>query len=226
MAGTYKFQIIDSTLREGEQYQDAYFTTRHKIDIALALDKFGVDFIEVTNPAASPRCMADCATLCSLSLRKSKVVGHIRCHMNDAKAAIQAGLKHVNVMIGTSKHMQRFSHGKDMAQITKEAIAVTEFLRSHGVEVRFSGEDAFRSDIKALVKLYQTMEASGVSRVGIPDTVGCATPDDVTRVVSAVRKAVSVDIETHFHNDTGCAIANAYMAVKAGATHVDTTVLG
>jgi homocitrate synthase len=37
---------------------------------------------------------------------------------------------------------------------------------------------------------------------------------------------VSCDIETHFHNDTGCAIANAYCALEAGATHVDTSVIG
>ena len=41
-----------------------------------------------------------------------------------------------------------------------------------------------------------------------------------------LRGVVSCDIETHFHNDTGCAIANAYCALEAGATHVDTSVLG
>ena len=220
------FQIIDSTLREGEQYQDAYFTTANKINIARALDDFGVDFIEVTNPAASARSMADCVKLCSLPLRKAKVVGHIRCHLDDAKAAVQAGLQYVNIMIGTSRHMQEYSHGMHLAEITKSAVSVVEFLRSHNVEVRFSGEDAFRTDTHLLIDLYKLMESCGVTRVGIPDTVGCATPDQVLTVVSAVRDAVSVDIETHFHNDTGCAIANAYMAVIGGATHIDTTVLG
>src|SRR5213595_1242476 len=41
-----------------------------------------------------------------------------------------------------------------------------------------------------------------------------------------VRKAVDCDIEFHAHNDTGCAIANAFAALEAGATHIDTTVLG
>jgi len=220
------FQIIDTTLREGEQYRDAYFTTENKVQVARALDEFGVEYIEVTNPAASPRSRADCATLCALQLRTSKIVGHIRCCLDDATVAVQVGLKHVNVMIGTSPQMQKFSHGKSLDKISKEAKSVIEFLCSHDVTVRFSGEDAFRTDLQKLVKLYEMVEACGVSRVGIPDTVGCATPDEVERVVSAVRAAVKVDIETHFHNDTGCAVANAYMAIKAGATHINTTVLG
>jgi len=44
--------------------------------------------------------------------------------------------------------------------------------------------------------------------------------------VSTVRRVVSCDIECHFHNDIGFAIANAYTALEAGATHIDTCVLG
>ena len=44
--------------------------------------------------------------------------------------------------------------------------------------------------------------------------------------VGALRGAVSCDIEVHFHNDTGCAVANAYCALEARATHIDTAVLG
>jgi homocitrate synthase len=45
-------------------------------------------------------------------------------------------------------------------------------------------------------------------------------------LVRTLRGVVSCDIECHFHNDTGCAIANAYAALEAGATHIDTSVLG
>ena len=54
----------------------------------------------------------------------------------------------------------------------------------------------------------------------------CATPRQVYDLVRTLRGVVSCDIETHFHNDTGCAIANAYCALEAGATHVDTSVIG
>jgi homocitrate synthase len=66
----------------------------------------------------------------------------------------------------------------------------------------------------------------GVNRVGIADTVGCANPRQVYELVRTLRGVVSCDIECHFHNDTGCAIANAYAALEAGATHIDTSILG
>lgn len=65
-----------------------------------------------------------------------------------------------------------------------------------------------------------------LQRVGIADTVGCASPRQVYDLVRTLRGVVSCDIECHFHNDTGCAIANAYCALEAGATHIDTSVLG
>ena len=43
------FQLIESTLREGEQFANAFFTTEKKIEIAKALDDFGVDYIELTS---------------------------------------------------------------------------------------------------------------------------------------------------------------------------------
>lgn len=66
----------------------------------------------------------------------------------------------------------------------------------------------------------------GVDRVGIADTVGSATPREVLAKINVLRKFLGCDIESHFHNDTGCAIANAYCALESGATHIDTTVLG
>ena len=89
-----------------------------------------------------------------------------------------------------------------------------------------SSEDSFRSDLVDLLSLYRAVDKVGVHRVGIADTVGCASPRQVYDLVRTLRGVVSCDIETHFHNDTGCSIANAYCALEAGATHIDTSVLG
>lgn len=128
--------------------------------------------------------------------------------------------------IGTSSQLMEHSHGKDFAYITEKAREVLEYVKSHGLEVRFSGEDSFRSDFGAIVSLYTLMDRLGADRVGIADTTGGATPMDVFARIQTLRAAVGCDIETHFHNDTGCAVANAILALEAGATHIDTTVLG
>jgi len=113
-----------------------------------------------------------------------------------------------------------------MTYIKNTAIEVIEFVKSKGIEIRFSTEDSFRSDLVDLLTIYSAVDKVGVNRVGIADTVGCATPRQVYDLIRTLRGVVSCDIETHFHNDTGCAIANAYCALEAGATHVDTSVLG
>lgn len=220
-----RFKIIESTLREGEQFANAYFDTETKIKIAKALDAFGVDYIELTSPAASEQSRRDCEAICKLGL-KAKILTHVRCDMRDAKLAVETGVDGLDVVIGTSSFLREHSHGKDMAYIEKTAIEVIEYIKSKGLEVRFSSEDSFRSDLVDLLSLYRAVDKVGVNRVGIADTVGCASPRQVYDLVRTLRGIVSCDIETHFHDDTGCSIANAYCALEAGATHIDTSVLG
>ncbi|OCT48066.1 Homocitrate synthase, mitochondrial [Cladophialophora carrionii] len=225
LSNVSRFKIIESTLREGEQFANAYFDTAKKIEIAKALDEFGADYIELTSPAASEQSRRDCEAICKLGL-KSKILTHIRCHMDDARIAVETGVDGVDVVIGTSSFLREHSHGKDMTYIKNTAIEVINFVKSKGIEIRFSSEDSFRSDLVDLLSLYQAVDKVGVNRVGIADTVGCASPRQVYDLVRTLRGVVSCDIETHFHNDTGCAIANAYCALEAGATHIDTSVLG
>ncbi|MGI6375778.1 MAG: homocitrate synthase [Anaerolineae bacterium] len=219
------FSIIESTLREGEQFVGANFTPAQKIDIARALDEFGVEYIEVTSPAASPQSYEDCKTIAGLGLR-AKVLTHTRCTIDDARLAMETGVDGIDVLIGTSSVLRQFSHGKDIPRIIEMAREVVSFLLGHGFEVRFSTEDSFRSNIEDIIPIYQAVDALGINRVGIADTVGVATPLQVYDLVSRVRQAVGCDIEFHGHNDSGCAIANAFCALEAGATHVDVSVLG
>ena len=223
----HRWNIIDSTLREGEQFERANFTTADKIEIAKALDAFGVEYIEVTTPMASPKSREDAEVLASLGL-KAKVVTHIQTKLDAAKVAIETGVQGIDLLFGTSKYL-RAAHGRDIPRIIEEAREVIQFIREEapGVEVRFSAEDTFRSDEHDLLAVY-TAIAPFVDRVGLADTVGIATPRQVYALVREVRRAIGpeVDIEFHGHNDTGCAIANAFEAIEGGATHVDTSILG
>lgn len=219
------FAIIESTLREGEQFANAFFSSDQKLEIARLLDSFGVEYLELTSPAASPQSRLDCERIASLGLR-AKILTHVRCHMDDAKLAVDTGVDGIDVVFGTSSYLREFSHGKDIPYIVASAIEVIEFVKSQGLEVRFSSEDSFRSDLVDLLSIYRAVDKIGVNRVGIADTVGVANPRQVYDLVRTLRSVVHCDIEFHGHNDTGCAIANAYCALEAGATHVDTSILG
>ncbi|MBN1874481.1 MAG: homocitrate synthase [Anaerolineae bacterium] len=219
------FNIIESTLREGEQFVGANFNTVQKTEIAYLLDDFGVECIELTSPLASPQSFTDACAIAKLGL-KCKILTHTRCRIEDAQIAIDTGVDGVDVVIGTSSMLRRFSHGKAIDEIIDMALEVVSFVRSQGIAVRFSTEDSFRSKREDLFRVYEAVDSIGVNRVGIADTVGIATPRQVYELVSELRRRVVCDIEFHGHNDSGCAIANAFEALDAGATHVDTTVLG
>ncbi len=219
------FAIIESTLREGEQFANAFFDSGQKVEIAHLLDAFGVEYLELTSPAASPQSRADCMRVAGLGLR-TKLLTHTRCHLDDARLAVDTGVDGIDVLFGTSSYLREFSHGKSIRQIIDSAVQVIEFIKGQGLEVRFSSEDSFRSDLVDLLTVYREVDQIGVNRVGIADTVGIATPLQVHDLVRTLRGVVSCDIEFHGHNDTGCAIANSYCALAAGATHVDTSVLG
>ena len=219
------YAIIDSTLREGEQFAGASFTTEEKVRIVKALDEFGIEYIELTSPVASPRSRKDVESIAGLGL-KARILTHTRCHMGDAKVAVETGVDGVDVLFGTSSVLRQFSHGKDIEEIIASAIQVVNFIKGRGLEVRFSSEDSFRSEEEDLFRVYEAVDKIGVNRVGIADTVGLATPRRVYDLVTKLKARVKADIEFHGHNDSGCAIANSYTVLEAGGTHIDASVLG
>lgn len=222
------FSIIESTLREGEQFSTATFTTAQKIEIAGLLDQFGVEMIEMTSPLASPQSEADIRAIVGQNL-KPRILTHIRCHKDDAMRALDTGVHGLDVVIGTSPKLIQHSHGKSIREIIDLALEVLGFIRQQAPDIilRFSTEDTFRSKESDLLLVYLAMAQSGlVNRLGVADTVGVALPTQVYAMVQQLVRLTGLDIEFHGHNDSGCAIANASEALDAGATHIDTTILG
>ncbi|MDJ0757238.1 MAG: homocitrate synthase [Ardenticatenaceae bacterium] len=225
MMSLQNFSIIESTLREGEQFVNAFFSTEEKIQIATLLDAFGAEYLELTSPLASPESYSDCCKIAKLGL-EAKILTHTRCTLTDAQKAVDTGVDGVDVVIGTSSYLREFSHGKEIDEIIDLASKVVTYLLSQGVEVRFSTEDSLRSDMADIFRVYEAVDQLGVHRVGIADTVGVGTPHQIYAIIKELRGRIAADIEFHGHNDSGCAIANAYAALEAGATHIDTSVLG
>jgi homocitrate synthase len=219
------WRIIDSTLREGEQFARGNFRTEDKIAIARSLDAFGVDYVELTSPAASPESQRDAERIVKLGLT-ARVITHARCVVDDVRAAIDTGVSGIGLLFATSRILREASHGRSIQQIIDAMGPPIELALSAGLETRFSAEDAFRSEEADLMAVYRAAEGLGVQRVGAADTVGIATPRQVFALFREIRRTVRCDIGFHGHDDTGCAVANAWEAVAAGATHVDVSVLG
>jgi homocitrate synthase len=222
------YSIIESTLREGEQFSTATFSASQKLEIARLLDAFGVEMLEMTSPSASPQSEADIRAVVSAGLN-ARILTHIRCNREDAIRALDTGVHGLDIVIGTSPQLMQHSHGKSISQIVDIASDVISFVREQSPDIilRFSTEDTFRSRESDLLRVFLTVADLGmVNRLGVADTVGVATPNQVYSMVHQLVRLTGLDIEFHGHNDSGCAIANACAALEAGATHIDTTILG
>src|SRR5512143_3357025 len=148
------WKLIDTTLREGEQFSKSAFRTEDKLEIARALDTFGVEYIEVTSPAASPQSQRDATLIVKLGLG-ARVITHSRCVLDDVRAALDTGVRGIGLLFATSRILRESSHGKSIQQIVDTMGPPIEYALSAGLEVRFSAEDAFRSDVNDLLTVYQ-----------------------------------------------------------------------
>ena len=221
-----RLAILDSTLREGEQYAGAFFTLEQRLAIARLLDALGVTFIEVPSPISSPGVQQTVRALCESGLR-AHIVAHVRCVEADVQAALDTPVFGLNLFYGTSAELRTFSHGRRIDQVLAESVPLIRRIRDAGRYVRFSAEDAFRSDLVDLLTVFDAVVDAGVQRIGLPDTVGIATTRQVERLIRlCAERYPQVGIEFHSHNDTGCALANTFAALEAGADCLDVTVMG
>lgn len=222
-------EILDTTLREGEQFSRSHFNFSQKLEIAQALARFGVEYIEVGSPISYPNALQETIQMVKLLEEKkarSKVLIHCRCNKEDVDIALETGAYGINLFMGTSKFLQKASHGKSIQEVAKLATSMVEYVKGKGRFARFGAEDAFRTDLKDLLYICAALDEVGVDQVDFPDTVGGATPFEVYDRLREFTKRFKFKVEYHGHNDAGSAIANAHAAMEAGAVCVNTTVLG
>ena len=217
--------VYDSTLRDGEQTPGVAFTPEQKLTIAQMLDDAGVHQIEAGFPAVSENEVRTIRAIVELGL-KADILGLSRVTDNDIDAAVDAGVDLVLLFVGTSEIHLRYKMKRSREDVLSMITRSLDHCRARGVRAAVSAEDTTRTDLEFLMKVYRTAEAGGAVRVGVTDTLGCATPEAISMIVAKARQEVKVPVALHLHNDYGLALANAFAGVKEGATAVTTTVNG
>jgi isopropylmalate/homocitrate/citramalate synthase len=217
--------VYDSTLRDGEQTPGVAFTPEQKLTIAQMLDDAGVHQIEAGFPAVSENEVKTIRAISDLGL-KADILGLSRVTKGDIDAAADAGVDLVLLFVGTSDIHLRYKMKKSREDVLTMVTDSLDHCRARGMKAAVSAEDTTRTDLDFLMQVYRTAEAGGAVRVGVTDTLGCATPEAISMLVSRARQEVKVPVQLHLHNDYGLALANAFAGVKAGATAITTTVNG
>lgn len=222
IVGNYR-GVIESTLREGQQFCWANFTLDEQRKIVEALGGIGVERIEVGNPAGE-EARKNIASLLKVSGRPL-FLAHVRNRLSDVQAAIDIGVDGVNILCVADEERLRAMRTTLTEHIgtMKQAVLLA---KEKGLETRVSVEHYFNGHREKAMRVYREADALGVDRIGIADTVGAAKPWNIAESIAEIRRLVSADIEVHFHNDLGHATSNAVAALGAGANWVDTTLLG
>jgi len=217
--------LLDSTLREGEQAPKVRFSREQSLQTAGELDSFGVDFIEVS-PTVSERSRQAAKDILAAGL-KANVILHGRATKEDIDLLHSFSPKWIAIYLSTSDvHLEHKLHMTKQDALSRAAETI-RYAKSLGLKVRFTCEDASRTDADYLIRMARAAHDAGADRISITDTVGVMTPSSMYSLVHKVKSAIpSAELDVHCHNDLGLALANSLASVEAGATCIHTCING
>jgi len=224
-------KIFDTTLRDGEQSPGASMNTEEKIQIALQLERLGVDIIEAGFAAASKGDF-DAIKRISEQVSASTVCSLARAVESDIKAAGEsikaAKFQRIHTFIATSPIHMEYKLKMTPKEVIQRAVKAVRYAKTFTDDVEFSCEDAGRSEMSFLKEILEAVIEAGATTLNIPDTVGYRLPNEMGAMIKELCEFVKgrAIISVHCHNDLGLAVANSLSSVENGARQIECTING
>jgi 2-isopropylmalate synthase len=228
--------IYDTTLRDGTQGEGFNLSLEDKLEIARALDRFGVAYIEGGWPGSNPKDARFFEAMKSVKLEHAKLAAFsftrqkgYTCQDDPILQTLVAAETPVVTLVAKTwdRHVTH-ALGIPLEANLEMIFDTVEFLKKLGREVIFDAELAFagfRDNPEYAMSVLETAVRAGSDCLVLCDTLGDVLPEEVEALVRETLK-LGVPVGIHTHNDMEMAIANALVAVRAGARHVQGTVNG
>jgi 2-isopropylmalate synthase len=229
--------IYDTTLRDGAQAEGVSFSGVAKLQIAKKLDEFGVDYIEGGFAASNPKDMEFFNKVKELDLKHAKIAAFGSTRRADTAIEEDLGTKallEADTPVCTIFGKSWLLHVIDVLGTTEEEnlamIADTvRFLKQHDEEAIYDAEhffDGYKDSPAYALKTLKAAADAGADCIVLCDTNGGCLPHEVYEITRLVENDLNMPIGVHTHDDSGCGVANALEAVRAGAVHVQGTING
>jgi 2-isopropylmalate synthase len=228
-------QILDSTLREGEQTPGVYFDGHIKLAISELLDQIGIDIIEAGHPMVTPEIFEALKQISHHNLN-AMVGAHSRSLESDINLALECGVDFLGIFYCVSDERLNHIFNKDLKVAIDQISGVIEYARNLNPDlvIRYTPEDTVRSKFENVVDASVAAVQAGADVISVADTTGFMVPrseHNMYDYISRLREKfeqnnVNPKIAVHCHNDRGLALANALDGLRAGAEIIDVAVLG
>lgn len=189
------------------------------------MDEFGIDIIELGHPVVSDDIEEACRVISRDGL-KAETMAHSRALIKDIEAAKEVGVDWVGIFLGTSQLSLEHKLHIDRDGALEKIRESVGYAKSLDLKVRFTPEDATRTDPDYLEEAIVAATQAGADRISIADTVGTATPGTYGKLIQDTVAKIDVPVHTHCHNDYGMAVANSLAGYESGAYLIDVTVNG
>ncbi|MCL0044016.1 2-isopropylmalate synthase [Dehalococcoidia bacterium] len=228
-----KVIIFDTTLRDGEQAAGAAMAMDDKMEIALQLERLGVDVIEAGFPISSPGDF-EAVKAIAREVRKPTIcaLAHANAGAVDRawEAIKEARHPRIHVFLSSSDIHIMHQLRKNREEVMDMAVSSVSRAKGYCDDVEFSPMDATRTEPEYLFAMLKACIDAGATTINIPDTVGYTTPGEFTHLLEGIKANVpNIDkatLSVHCHNDLGMAVANSLAAVKAGVRQVEGCING
>lgn len=228
-----KIYVFDTTLRDGEQSPGVNLNTKEKVEIALQLEKLGVDRIEAGFPAASPGDLA-AVNAVARAVKNATIIGLSRSREQDIDAVREAliGAQDpcIHLFLATSPIHRKHKLRMEKEQVLETADRAIRYAKQYFDKIEFSPEDAGRTELDFLCEVTDMAIKAGATVVNIPDTVGYMNPQEFGNIFKTLKENVpnieTIQLSAHCHDDLGMATANALAAILNGADQVEGTING
>jgi (R)-citramalate synthase len=219
-----KLNVLDTTLRDGEQTPGVSLSPEEKVRIAKALDSLGVDFIEAGSACTSPG-EAESIKLIANEGLNAKVLSFSRVTEKEVDLCMSCEVDGLFLVAPTSEDHIKFKLKTTPEDFLGRLDHVVQYARDQGIYLDLCCEDGSRSDIGYLKRILDTV-GDRIDRFTIADTVGASTPEKMAQFFKELSAHKKMSYGVHCHDDLGMAVANTIESVKAGADTIDVTING